>query len=84
VSPAFALSMMLLCVLSWATPVRFYLDEIGGAAILLGAIIALIGWPYTRERTWAAKGLCPKCGYDLRATPDRCPECGAVPAAAKS
>lgn len=44
---------------------------------ILPAIWLLLHW---RKRRRTRAGFCIVCGYDLRATPNKCPECGALPA----
>jgi hypothetical protein len=63
------------------SPTTLYYD----CAVPFWAILALPAtppalwlarWRSRRRRKWVAMNQCVHCGYDLRATPARCPECG--------
>jgi hypothetical protein len=53
----------------WAMP-------LWGPAVAFGVLPTLTLTNLLRRRRRSREGLCPRCGYDLRASTGRCPECG--------
>jgi 4-amino-4-deoxy-L-arabinose transferase-like glycosyltransferase len=71
----------------WAPPDKRTRIAIGVTpfwGIAAGTIVLPLAWTTLRLRSRIRRrrnktsGLCPTCGYDLRASPERCPECGAM------
>ena len=60
---------------------HFVGQERGASRLIVPLMILPLAWAIaTCQRKWRRRkwvpGLCPVCGYDLRASNDRCPECG--------
>ena len=61
----------------WGTA-RVWVVPYYALALATAALPAARAWRRWKRRREHPPGSCPSCGYDLRATPDRCPECGKV------
>lgn len=53
---------------------RFDYPVVAGLSFALPTIFVIDSWRRRRDR-WRT-GTCMRCGYDLRASKNRCPECG--------
>jgi hypothetical protein len=63
----------------WSAPRVVAADVSHGALLALTAVLPLIElFRLRRRRRSLAAGMCAVCGYDLRASRERCPECGTM------
>jgi rubrerythrin len=58
-----------------ARPLKRRIANLATIASLLIAVSAMGAWIIA-----VRQGRCASCGYDLRGSPERCPECGEVTA----
>jgi hypothetical protein len=63
---------------SWESIIWYVTVPCFVLAILLSILPLVLAASWIRQRRRNAEGNCPTCGYDLRASPERCPECGMV------
>jgi hypothetical protein len=58
----------------------FFIVRIVGLMVALACSLVIVvpSSQRNRRRVWLSHRICPACGYDIRATPDRCPECGNI------
>ena len=73
----FILILVLTLLYAWLG----WIGVVAGGMLLLYVLVEGLGMDYIQRRFSRKQPrplVCPQCGYDVRATPERCPECGAV------